>query len=134
MLGRNVQAFYFLTMLNGIGFHKIFCKSNLIKYTTLLILSMYEIIPKTAIMIQEKTKFRKLLHYLNFPELILICLMGKNHPMWLRFLLGAAFMYLGTKIGHIEFYGLAEPFGALVHATGATPILDALLEYAEETV
>ena len=88
------------------------------------------------IKVKGKTKFgKKVVHFLhancNLSKSICTHLMGKEHTILHRICVGAVFMALGTIIGNIHLgvpHGdlITSGTGGLVHAIGATPVIEAL--------
>lgn len=73
---------------------------------------------------------QEVLHHINLPKRILTHLFGKDHPKWSRLLLGGAIMYLAGFIPESVF-ALKGLYG-LIHATGAVPWIEQMIEVAEQ--
>lgn len=75
---------------------------------------------------QPKIKLR--LHHLNLPKHILNATVGHDHPIWSRLLMGLLIMVL-SKLIH-ESILIVDALKELVHAIGAVPWLEWLVEYS----
>lgn len=73
---------------------------------------------------------RQVLNRINLPRHILINTVGKNHPKWLRLVLGTGIMVLAETIPDATI--VLRSLAGLIHAVGAVPWIDAVTEISIE--
>lgn len=79
-----------------------------------------------SIKICKKTVFQTL----NLPRHILNMMIGKNHPLLFRLALGFLIMLLSTLLP--EEYRIEKAVAELIHAFGAIPVLEFMIEVIKE--
>lgn len=68
-------------------------------------------------------------HHINIPKRILTHILGKNHPVWSRLILGLGIMYAGSMIPEVNAF--IKLLAGLLHATGAVPWIDSMIAMSE---
>lgn len=70
--------------------------------------------------------FRKVLFYVNVPRHILTLLVGRDHPVWLRLLVGLLIMFASEFIR--PKFEVLDAIRELIHAVGAVPWIEAIID------
>lgn len=78
---------------------------------------------------KSKPVRREIFHEINLPKKILVHVIGHNHPLWSRLLLGGAIIIVASLLP--EGIKIFRAVGELMAAVGAVPFIESFLAWVE---